>query len=278
MAGIGAIRPSFSPRARHARAQGAVCSRLSWRKLAVRRCVLAVAAVCRLSRGRDVLTADALTITRITVSGNSRLSKGEVVALLDGIRGTNMLTVDLESWRQKLLELAVGGGRGDSPRAARHGRGRDLRAAADGHRPHQRRAVPDRRSRRHHRRSSVPTTRSSTCRSSTASPRAPRDNGPLIDEARAALAARVLASLQTRPDLARRVSQIDVSDVRDAVADSQGRHGAGARRRRAVRRTAAVVPRSGAGAARTGRRTSTTSTCGSTSACTCRPQRRRAGA
>ena len=37
-----------------------------------------------------VLTADALTITRINVSGNSRLSRGEVVAL-DGLRGTNMV-------------------------------------------------------------------------------------------------------------------------------------------------------------------------------------------
>jgi cell division septal protein FtsQ len=45
----------------------------------------------------------------------------------------------------------------------------------------------------------------------------PRDNGPLIDAARADLAARVLASLQGRPDLAKHVSEIDVSDVRDAV-------------------------------------------------------------
>jgi cell division septal protein FtsQ len=45
----------------------------------------------------------------------------------------------------------------------------------------------------------------------------PRDNGPLIDEARAELAVRLLASLQGRPDLAGRVSEIDVSDVRDAV-------------------------------------------------------------
>ena len=50
-----------------------------------------------------VLNAQALTITRISVSGNSRMSRGEVVALLDGLRGTNMVTADLESWRQKLL-------------------------------------------------------------------------------------------------------------------------------------------------------------------------------
>ncbi len=46
---------------------------------------------------------------------------------------------------------------------------------------------------------------------------APRDSATLVDPARAALAARVLAALQARPDLARRVSQIDVSDDRDAT-------------------------------------------------------------
>jgi cell division protein FtsQ len=51
---------------------------------------------------------------------------------------------------------------------------------------------------------------------------APRDNGPLIDEARAALAARVLTALQTKPSLGRRVSEIDVSDVHDAVLILKG--------------------------------------------------------
>ncbi|HEY3159765.1 MAG TPA: cell division protein FtsQ/DivIB, partial [Vicinamibacterales bacterium] len=51
---------------------------------------------------------------------------------------------------------------------------------------------------------------------------APSDNGPLIDETRAALAGRVLASLRSRPDLARRVSEIDVSDARDAVLILKG--------------------------------------------------------
>jgi cell division septal protein FtsQ len=45
----------------------------------------------------------------------------------------------------------------------------------------------------------------------------PRDGGTLIDEGRAALAARLIATLQSRPDLAKRVSQVDVSDIRDAV-------------------------------------------------------------
>ena len=42
-------------------------------------------------------------------------------------------------------------------------------------------------------------------------------DGMLVDDGRAALAGRLLGDLAQRPDLARRVSQIDVSDARDAV-------------------------------------------------------------
>ena len=50
-----------------------------------------------------LLTAEALAITRITVSGQTRLSRGEVLSLLDGLTGRNTLLVSLEEWRQKLL-------------------------------------------------------------------------------------------------------------------------------------------------------------------------------
>jgi cell division protein FtsQ len=50
-----------------------------------------------------VLASEALTVTRITVDGNDRMSKGEVLALLDGLSGASMVTTDLESWRVKLL-------------------------------------------------------------------------------------------------------------------------------------------------------------------------------
>ena len=49
------------------------------------------------------LSAEALAVTRITVSGNERLSRGEVLSLLDGLSGQNMVTVDLDAWRQKLM-------------------------------------------------------------------------------------------------------------------------------------------------------------------------------
>jgi len=39
-----------------------------------------------------VLSAEALTVTRITVSGNERLSRGEVLSLLDGLAGAGFET------------------------------------------------------------------------------------------------------------------------------------------------------------------------------------------
>ena len=49
-----------------------------------------------------VFTTGALKVARITVEGNQRMSRGEVLSLLDGLEGAHMLTVDLETWRQKL--------------------------------------------------------------------------------------------------------------------------------------------------------------------------------
>ena len=43
-------------------------------------------------------------VSRITVRGNSRLSVGEVIALVEGLKGRNILTVDLAQWRQRLLQ------------------------------------------------------------------------------------------------------------------------------------------------------------------------------
>lgn len=43
-------------------------------------------------------------VSRINVRGNSRLSAGEVIALLGGLKGQNILTVDLAAWRLRLLQ------------------------------------------------------------------------------------------------------------------------------------------------------------------------------
>ena len=168
-----------------------------------------------------VVDADALTVTRISVSGNSRLSRGEVVALLDGLRGSNMVTVDLEAWRRKLqgspwvAEAAIRRVLPGTVAVAISERqpmgiarvGDDLYLIDD------RGGIIDRFG-PNYAEFDLPII------DGLAAP--PRDNGPLIDEMRARFAAHVVASLQARPNLAKRVSQIDVSDARDAVVVLKG--------------------------------------------------------
>jgi cell division protein FtsQ len=194
---------------------------LSWRKAGRVALALAVLLFAGYSVTRAVLTADALTITRITVTGNSRLSKGEVVALVDGIRGANMLTVDLDAWRRKLLS---------SPWVADAAIRRVLPGtvvvAVSERQPMGIGRINDELYLIDDRGGIIdqfgPNYADFDLPVIDGLAAAPRDNGSLIDQTRAALAARVLAALQTRPDLARRVSEIDVSDDRDAVLILKG--------------------------------------------------------
>jgi cell division protein FtsQ len=163
-----------------------------------------------------VLSAEALQVTRITVSGNVRLSRGEVVALMDGLRGQSMVTADLESWRQKLMASPWVGSaamRRVLPGtiavviAERQPMGIG-RLGDDLYLIDQQGTIIDEFG-PNYAEFDLPII------DGLAGP--PRDGSPLIDEARAALAARLLFSLEARPDLAKRVSQVDVRDVRDAV-------------------------------------------------------------
>src|SRR5438093_11377604 len=55
-------------------------------------------------RGAGVVThARVLQIDRIDVSGNDRLSNGEVLAVLNGLRGESLVWTDLDAWRRRLL-------------------------------------------------------------------------------------------------------------------------------------------------------------------------------
>src|SRR5688572_5804081 len=74
----------------------------SWRTVAAASLVSALGAY-GVYRAADLVSAEALTVSRIAVKGTSRMSPGEVLALLDGLRGTSMVTANLESWRQRLL-------------------------------------------------------------------------------------------------------------------------------------------------------------------------------
>ncbi len=47
--------------------------------------------------------ASSLQISHMTVRGHERLSTGEVLALVDGLRGQNILSVSLDQWQTRLL-------------------------------------------------------------------------------------------------------------------------------------------------------------------------------
>ena len=171
--------------------------------------------------GEMALSAEALTVTRITVSGNTRMSRGEVLSLLDGLQGRNMVLVDLDSWRQKLLS---------SPWVADAAIRRVLPGTVDV-------AISERQPVGiarlgnglylvDHRGFIIdefgPNYAEFDLPIIDGLAAALQEDGTLIDQARAELVTRMLASLEARPDLAKRISQIDVTDLRDAVVILKG--------------------------------------------------------
>lgn len=207
-------RSHVKPSSRHG-------TRLRQAWLAVRVVVLASVAAYAAGRGVSlVASTPALQVSRITVDGHERLSTGEVLALVEGLRGRNIIGVDLDDWQQRLLsspwvekatlrrvlpstiEVTV---RERRPIAiGRIGSALYLIDAhgivVDEYGP----AYAD---------FDLPIVDGLA---------APRGRDGLVDEARASLAARLIAALAAQPDLARRVSQIDVSDPHDAVVMLEG--------------------------------------------------------
>ena len=170
-----------------------------------------------------ILASDMLTVTRITLAGNARLSDGELLSLLYGLEGQNMLLVDLDEWRTKLLA---------SPWVADAALRRVFPGAIDV-------VVSERQPMGighigdalflidefgeimdefgpHHAELDLPVINGLSAANGARVAAAP------IDKSRAALAERFLSSLRERPDLAARVSEVDVSDVRNAVVTLKG--------------------------------------------------------
>jgi cell division protein FtsQ len=163
-----------------------------------------------------VLHASVLQVRRISVHGNVRLTSGEVQAIIDGLRGSSILTVDLSRYRRRLME---------SPWVSDVALRRVLPSTVEVF-------VSERRP-------------MGLCRLGKAvylidaqgtvidefGPqyaefdlpiidglvRPPGAGQPSIDEHRAELAARVIDALTPRKDLAVRVSQMDVHDAHDAI-------------------------------------------------------------
>jgi cell division septal protein FtsQ len=73
------------------------------RPVAVSAFVLVVVLIV-LARGRTVMAQlGVLQVDRVVVHGNQRLSKGEVLAVLNGLRGESLFWTDLDAWRGRLL-------------------------------------------------------------------------------------------------------------------------------------------------------------------------------
>jgi cell division protein FtsQ len=168
-------------------------------------------------------TAPMLRVAKITVRGNVRLSSGQVQALVDDLRGTSILRADLDAFRRRLIE---------SPWVADVGLRRVLPSTIEIF-VRERRPV-------------------GLCRlgqelflvdetgvvldqfgpqyaefdlpiiDGLLTPAGKKGGQTSIDPDRADLAARVIASIGRSPSIARRLSQVDVSDRQDAVVLLEG--------------------------------------------------------
>jgi cell division protein FtsQ len=159
--------------------------------------------------------AHVLQVERIVVRGNERLSKGEVLAVLGGLRGESLIWTDLDAWRRRLLASSwvrdaalrrslpstvevviserqpVGIGRINSDMYLVDERG----IIIDQYGPQ-------------YTELDLPIVDGLSA--------SPNDSPTMTDELRADLAARVIAAVKGKPSLARRLSQIDVSDAHNA--------------------------------------------------------------
>ena len=191
----------------------------TWRALAwpaIRYGLVAAVASLAVYRGVQVsANAHLLQVNRIVVHGNERLSKGEVLAVLSGLRGESLLWTDLEAWRRRLLS---------SPWVRDAALRRSLPATVDV-------VVSERQP--------IGIGRINGGDMYLVDERgviidqygpqyadldlpiidglaAVNQDGSLTDERRADLAARLMTALRAKPPVARRVSQIDVTDLHNA--------------------------------------------------------------
>ncbi len=190
-------------------------ARLAWRAVRIGGAVLLAGYAAY--RAIDlVVSASTLQVSHIVVHGNVRLSSGEVQAIMEGLRGSSILTVDLGSYRQRL--------RG-SPWVADVALRRVLpstvevfvsertpvglcRLGGELYLIDRRGTVID---------EFGPQYSQFDLPIIDGLVRAPGEGTASIDEERAELAARLIEAAAGNADIARRLSQIDVSDAHDAI-------------------------------------------------------------
>ena len=197
--------------------------RVNWqpiaRWLAIGGCVVLVLLYAAY-RGRTVV-ARLGTVDQIVVRGNQRLSKGEVLAVMNGLRGENLFATDLDLWRRRVMRspwvrdaalrrslpstvevviverqpVGIGRINGETYLVDESG------VVIDQYGPQY--ADFD-----------LPIIDGLTA--------APNEDGSSVDAARAELAARVIAAVRPRQDVARQLSQIDVADPHNAAVILSG--------------------------------------------------------
>ncbi len=194
--------------------------RISWR--AVRVVASIVVVVYAMYRAVDlVVSASSLQVRHIVVHGNDRMSSGEIQALAAGLRGTSILTADLESFRRRLLK---------SPWVAEVALRRVLPSTIEVFVRERRPIGVSRLGTQLYlvdRQGTVidefgPQYRQFDLPIIDGLVRAPSSNEAALDERRADLAARVIEAVGQRKELAGRLSQVDVSDLHDAVVMLDG--------------------------------------------------------
>jgi cell division protein FtsQ len=192
----------------------------SWRALATPLLIWAACAaglaygVVRLSA--SAAHAQVLQIETITVRGNERMSKGEVLAVLTGLRGESLVWTDLDVWRRRLMA---------SPWVRDAALRRSLpstidvvvserqpigigRINGDMYLVDERGVIIDQYG---------PQYADLDLPIIDGLAAAPGGgSGSLADEGRAELAARVIAAVKSKPSVARQLSQVDVSDLHNA--------------------------------------------------------------
>jgi cell division protein FtsQ len=163
----------------------------------------------------SVLSAPALRVSRIEVNGTDHLSKGDVLALVDGLRGQNILRIRLDDYRRRVLA---------SPWVADATVSRSLPATVVVRIVERRPMAIAREG------ESLFLVDEHGNEIDEYGPRYSDFDLPIVDglsrgpsqEAganarRVQLVSRLMGEVRARPDLAKRISLVDVSDPRDAV-------------------------------------------------------------
>jgi cell division protein FtsQ len=171
--------------------------------------------------GSVVAHARLLQVDRVIVRGNERLSTGEVLAVLSGLRGESLVWTDLNAWRRRLLS---------SPWVRDAALRRSLPSTVDvviwERQPvgiaringemylvDERGMVIDQHGPQY---ADLDLPIIDGLSGSFRGDVAP------ADEERAALAGRVIAAVRAKPDVARRLSQVDVSDLHNVSVILEG--------------------------------------------------------